>query len=100
MLIARYTATGAVLPFAITVFFNVCSMILEYFIIFRLETKQDHQKYGEIISDFSYFKMSDEFDHKIDNNPVSTGFFEIQMFKWSGKFNRLACKFWYTHHTV
>jgi len=37
--------------------------------VFRLETKQDQQKYGEIISDFSYFKMSDEFDHKIDNNP-------------------------------
>jgi Hereditary spastic paraplegia protein strumpellin. len=54
--------------------------MLEYFIIFRLETKQDQQKYGEIISDFSYFKMSDEFDHKIDNNPVSTGFFVIQLF--------------------
>jgi hypothetical protein len=48
--------------------------MLECFIIFRLETKQDQQKYGEIISDFSYFKMSDEFDRKIDNNPVSTGF--------------------------
>lgn len=74
--------------------------MLEYFIIFRLETKQDQQKYGEIISDFSYFKMSDEFDHKIDNNPVSTGLFVIEMFKWSGKFNPLACKVWYTHHTV
>jgi WASH complex subunit strumpellin len=42
--------------------------------IFRLETKQDQQKYGEIISDFSYFKMSDEFDRKIDNNPVSIRF--------------------------
>jgi len=74
--------------------------MLEYFIIFRLETKQDQQKYGEIISDFSYFKMSDEFDHKIDNNPVSTGLFVIQIFKWSGKFNALACSVRYTHHTV
>ncbi|KAK7873803.1 hypothetical protein R5R35_005787 [Gryllus longicercus] len=37
--------------------------------VFRLETKQDQQKYGEIISDFSYFKMSDDFDQKIDKNP-------------------------------
>ncbi|XP_069674332.1 WASH complex subunit 5 isoform X3 [Periplaneta americana] len=36
--------------------------------VFRLENKQDQQKYGEIISDFSYFKMSDEFDRKIDSN--------------------------------
>ncbi|XP_047110859.1 LOW QUALITY PROTEIN: WASH complex subunit 5 [Schistocerca piceifrons] len=36
--------------------------------VFRLETKQEQQKYGEIISDFSYFKKSDEFDSKIDNN--------------------------------
>ncbi|XP_067001738.2 WASH complex subunit 5 [Anabrus simplex] len=37
--------------------------------VFRLETKQDQQKYGDIISDFIYFKTSDEFDKKIDNNP-------------------------------
>jgi WASH complex subunit strumpellin len=43
--------------------------------IFRLETKQDQQKYGEIISDFSYFKMSDEYDQKIDSNPVSIGIY-------------------------
>ncbi|KAJ8877566.1 hypothetical protein PR048_022021 [Dryococelus australis] len=36
--------------------------------VFRLDTKQDQQKYGEIISDFIYFKTSDAFDHKIDNN--------------------------------
>lgn len=36
--------------------------------VFRLETKHDQQKYGEILSDFSYFKTSDEFDQKIDNN--------------------------------
>jgi len=39
---------------------------------YRLETKKDQQKYGEIISDFSYFKTSDEFDQKIENNPVRT----------------------------
>ncbi|KAG8225241.1 hypothetical protein J437_LFUL008778 [Ladona fulva] len=37
--------------------------------VFKLETKQDQQKYGDIISDFSYFKNSDEFDRKIDSNP-------------------------------
>jgi hypothetical protein len=66
--------------------------------IFRLETKQDQQKYGEIISDFSYFKMSDEFDCKVDSNPVSTGFLIIQMFEWSCKFNPLAHNVWCTHH--
>ncbi|XP_071441255.1 WASH complex subunit 5 isoform X2 [Hetaerina americana] len=37
--------------------------------VFKLETKHDQQKYGDIICDFSYFKNSDEFDRKIDSNP-------------------------------
>nr|CAD7455336.1 unnamed protein product [Timema tahoe] len=37
--------------------------------VFRLETKQDQQKYGVIIYDFSYFKTSDDFDNKIENDP-------------------------------
>lgn len=36
--------------------------------VFKLDKKQDQQKYGEIISDFSYFKASDEFDKKVENN--------------------------------
>ena len=36
-----------------------------------MESKQDIQKYGEIITDFTYFKTSEAFNHKIDSNPVS-----------------------------
>ncbi|KAL1129465.1 hypothetical protein AAG570_013991 [Ranatra chinensis] len=36
--------------------------------IFRLEKKQDQQKYGELILDFSYFNSSDEYDKKIENS--------------------------------
>ena len=39
--------------------------------VFKLETKQDQAKYGEILSDFSYFKNADFFDNKIDSKPVS-----------------------------
>ncbi|KAL3869501.1 hypothetical protein ACJMK2_042174 [Sinanodonta woodiana] len=34
--------------------------------VFRLENSQDKAKYGEIISDFSYFKNAEYFDNKID----------------------------------
>ena len=44
-------------------------------IIFRLETKQDVQKYGDIILDFSYFKMSETQDQKIESNEVSDYFY-------------------------
>ena len=37
--------------------------------VFRLETKSDQSKYGEVISDFSYFKTSDAFDNRIESNP-------------------------------
>lgn len=41
-----------------------------YGLYFRLESKQEQQKYADIILDFSYFKASDLHDHKIDNNAV------------------------------
>jgi WASH complex subunit strumpellin len=41
--------------------------------IYRLETKENLQKYGEIILDFSYFQISEVQDRKIENDPVSRG---------------------------
>lgn len=42
------------------------------FLIFnRLESKKTAtQKYGDIIVDFKYFKISEAHDHKIENDPV------------------------------
>ncbi|KAI8126229.1 putative WASH complex subunit strumpellin [Lucilia cuprina] len=37
--------------------------------IFRLETKVDQQKYGEVIMDFSYLKIAEAQDLKIEQNP-------------------------------
>lgn len=37
---------------------------------FRLDNKGDLQKYGDLISDFAYFKDSESFEKKIDNDPV------------------------------
>lgn len=37
---------------------------------FRLNSKQDLQKYGQIILDFSYFNNSIEVEKKIETNPV------------------------------
>lgn len=37
---------------------------------FRLNNKQDVQKYGQIILDFSYFNNANEIEKKIDMNPV------------------------------
>lgn len=39
--------------------------------IFRLNNKQDVQKYNQIILDFSYFNNSNEVEKKIETNPVS-----------------------------
>ncbi|XP_077300067.1 WASH complex subunit strump [Arctopsyche grandis] len=36
--------------------------------VFRLETKEDLSKYGDIIFDFSYFKNTDILEKKISNN--------------------------------
>jgi WASH complex subunit strumpellin len=38
-------------------------------VILRLDNKSDQLKYGEVISDFSYFKMSDTYDNRIESNP-------------------------------
>ncbi|XP_070556885.1 WASH complex subunit 5-like [Ptychodera flava] len=37
--------------------------------VFKLENKADQLKYGDILCDFSYFKGSEYYDHKIDSNP-------------------------------
>jgi len=37
---------------------------------FRLNNKQDLQKYGQIILDFSYFNNSSEIEKKVETNPV------------------------------
>jgi len=39
--------------------------------VFRLETKEDKEKYGEILLDFSYFRSIDLFEHKLNSKPVS-----------------------------
>ncbi|XP_022909938.2 WASH complex subunit 5 [Onthophagus taurus] len=36
--------------------------------LFRLQSKQDAQKYGEIILDFGYFKIAEAQEYKIENN--------------------------------
>lgn len=38
--------------------------------VFKLETKSEQQKYGDLICDFSYFKETDTFDQRIDGRPV------------------------------
>jgi hypothetical protein len=35
-----------------------------------LETKQEQQKYGDILADFNYFKNSEQWDKKIESNQV------------------------------
>lgn len=37
---------------------------------FRLDTKQEQLKYAEIILDFSYFKISEAQDKRIEESPV------------------------------
>ena len=36
--------------------------------VFRLNSKQDQLKYGELICDFSYFNNLDSFDRKLEEN--------------------------------
>ncbi|CAH0381661.1 unnamed protein product [Bemisia tabaci] len=38
--------------------------------IFRLTTKHDQQKYRDLIIDFSYFKISEAIEKKIENDPA------------------------------
>lgn len=37
--------------------------------VFKLENKQDQIKYGDVLSDFSYFKTADVFEKGIESNP-------------------------------
>ncbi|KAG8184568.1 hypothetical protein JTE90_007684 [Oedothorax gibbosus] len=37
--------------------------------VFRLELKSDIQKYSEVLCDFSYFKITDFYENKIETNP-------------------------------
>ena len=39
--------------------------------IFKLESKEDKDKYGEILLDFSYFRSIDLFEDKLNSKPVS-----------------------------
>lgn len=48
--------------------------------VFRLETKNDIQKYNDILCDFSYFKMTDFCENKIESNPVRFLWFKTYKF--------------------
>ncbi|XP_078609635.1 WASH complex subunit 5-like [Branchiostoma floridae x Branchiostoma japonicum] len=37
--------------------------------VFRLDNKRDQEVYGDIITDFSYFRQQDYFDHNIEKRP-------------------------------
>lgn len=37
--------------------------------VFKQETKEDRDKYGEILADFSYFKGPDYYENRIDSKP-------------------------------
>lgn len=39
--------------------------------VFRLETKEDKEKYEAILPDFQYFSGPEYFEKRIDTNPVS-----------------------------
>ena len=39
-------------------------------LVFSLDNREDQQKYGEIISDYLYFKTTEDFEKKIDKLPV------------------------------
>ncbi|XP_071514464.1 WASH complex subunit 5 isoform X1 [Panulirus ornatus] len=38
--------------------------------VFRLETKTEQQKYGDVVLDFTYFKASEGFNKKIEDSPA------------------------------
>ncbi|KAG0724668.1 WASH complex subunit 5 [Chionoecetes opilio] len=38
--------------------------------VFRLETKAEQQKYGDVVLDFTFFKAADGFNKKIENSSV------------------------------
>ncbi|EDO41150.1 predicted protein [Nematostella vectensis] len=37
--------------------------------VFKLESREEREKYAEILADFSYFKGPDYYEHKIDSRP-------------------------------
>ena len=39
--------------------------------VFKLENKEERERYGDIIVDFSYFKTSEYVEKKVENSPVS-----------------------------
>lgn len=39
--------------------------------VFKLETKEDQEKYKSILPDFHYFECPDLYENKIDGNPVN-----------------------------
>jgi len=39
--------------------------------VFKLDNPQDVARYGELIADFSYFKSTELFEHKIESKTVS-----------------------------
>lgn len=50
--------------------------------VFKLETREDKEKYGEVLTDFSYFKGPDYYENKINSKPVSSvGLFERELAK-------------------
>lgn len=40
--------------------------------VFKMESKEDISKYGELISDFAYFSNPEVFDFKVESNQVSS----------------------------
>ena len=39
--------------------------------VFKLESREEREKYGEIITDFAFFKGPDFYEYRIDAKPVS-----------------------------
>lgn len=47
--------------------------------VFKQETKEDKEKYGDILMDFSYFRSIDLFEHKLNSKPVSVDWFGVKL---------------------
>ena len=50
--------------------------------VFRLETRMDQMKYGDILADFSYFKSTEYFDNRIESRVVSMDYHIVSVFKF------------------
>lgn len=42
--------------------------------VFRLETREEQERYRYILPDFAYFEGPEYYETKIDSNPVSGGY--------------------------